>query len=525
MAEEVKRRYSRLAWVALACLVVPMFASYFFDDMFSTISYLFEDPSRTALGWDAAGYGLYTSGYSVLCVFGGLVICGILLDKWGVRITGSIFVGMMAAGALLVLHAITAGYAPAKSLRLAYVGCMFFGLGSEIAGTAVTRSIAKWFRDGPMALAMGLQLAIARLGTAVALVLAPRLVVENAGHVYSLAETARPAVFGIGLMAAGLILWAFFVALDARRFPARRPGAAAQGSTPAASGHEARTGADLSSNNDAVTGADLLSDNDAGTVSDSSSDDGTFRLKDVLKVLTNKNFWLLGLLCVLFYSSIVAFKKFAGAILIPRFGIPAATAGWMVSMLPFSTVIFAPLFGLLVDKRGKGTRWMILGSILALIAHLLLAFAPAGIPFYGYLSMVFLGFGYSLVPAALWPSVPKIVPDKVLGTTYSLIYWVQNLGLLSFKWLAGVILGAAAGSAAAAAAGSAAVASSAGSAAGSAASSVFSAGALSGPVRVELMFVALCVAAVVIALLFARVSRRRPELRLDAPSGKELSPR
>ena len=457
MAETVKRRYSRLAWVALACLVVPMFASYFFDDMFSTISYLFEDPSRTALGWDAAGYGLYTSGYSVLCVFGGLVICGILLDKWGVRITGSIFVGMMAAGALLVLHAITAGYAPAKSLRLAYAGCMFFGLGSEIAGTAVTRSIAKWFREGPMALAMGLQLAIARLGTAVALVLSPRLVVENAGHVYSLSETARPAVFGVGLMAVGLILWALFVALDAR--------------------HDIASGG-----------------------SSSVSAEDPFKLSDVWKVLKNKNFWMLGLLCVLFYSSIVAFKKFAGAILIPRFGIPAATAGWMVSMLPFSTVIFAPLFGLLVDKRGKGTRWMIIGSVLALVAHLLLAFAPAGVPFYGYLSMVFLGFGYSLVPAALWPSVPKIVPDKVLGTTYSLIYWVQNLGLLSFKWLAGIILGSAAVTAVA--------------------STPSAAGAVSGPVRVELMFVALCIAAVLIALLFARVSRRHPELRLDAPSGK-----
>lgn len=457
MVETVKRRYSRLAWVALACLVVPMFASYFFDDMFSTISYLFEDPSRTALGWDAAGYGLYTSGYSVLCVFGGLVICGILLDKWGVRITGSIFVGMMAAGALLVLHAITAGYAPAKSLRLAYAGCMFFGLGSEIAGTAVTRSIAKWFREGPMALAMGLQLAIARLGTAVALVLSPRLVVENAGHVYSLSETARPAVFGVGLMAVGLILWALFVALDARH------------------------------------------DKASGSSSSVSAED-PFKLSDVWKVLKNKNFWMLGLLCVLFYSSIVAFKKFAGAILIPRFGIPAATAGWMVSMLPFSTVIFAPLFGLLVDKRGKGTRWMIIGSVLALVAHLLLAFAPAGVPFYGYLSMVFLGFGYSLVPAALWPSVPKIVPDKVLGTTYSLIYWVQNLGLLSFKWLAGIILGSAAVTAAA--------------------STPSAAGAVSGPVRVELMFVALCIAAVLIALLFARVSRRHPELRLDAPSGK-----
>ena len=466
-AASTDRRYSRLAWLALACLVVPMFASYFFDDMFSSVSYLFDDPSLTALGWSSSGYGLYASGYSVLCVFGGLVVCGILLDKWGVRITGSIFVGMMAAGALLVLHAITAGYAPAKSLRLAYVGCMFFGLGSEIAGTAVTRSIAKWFREGPMALAMGLQLAIARLGTAVALVLSPRLVVENAGHVYSLAETARPAVFGVGLMALGLLLWAVFVALDARSYRRPAPGIASSSSD-----------------------------------SKESSEEEPFRLSDVWKVLTNKNFWMLGLLCVLFYSSIVAFKKFAGAILIPRFDIPASAAGWMVSMLPFSTVIFAPLFGLLVDKRGKGTRWMVLGSVLALIAHLLLAFAPAGVPFYGYLSMVFLGFGYSLVPAALWPSVPKIVPDKVLGTTYSLIYWVQNLGLLSFKWLAGIILGSAAGAAASSTAAAAGVASS----------------ALSGPVRVELMFVALCVAAVLIALLFARVSRRHPELRLDAPS-------
>ncbi len=438
------------AWIALACLVVPMFASYFFDDMFSSISYLFENPALTQLGWDAAGYGLYTSGYSVLCVFGGLVVCGILLDKWGVRITGSIFVGMMAAGAGLVLWALLSG--SSASLTVAYVGCMFFGLGSEIAGTAVTRSIAKWFKGGPMALAMGLQLAIARLGTAFALVLSPKLVSQQAGHVYSLAETARPAVVGMGLMALGLILWAVFVALDAR---ADRLGG--QGVFPSA-----KKKAD-----------------------DSSSDKDEFRFKDVLGVLGNRNFWLLGLLCVLFYSSIIAFKKFAGAILIPRFDIPAEAAGWMVSMLPFSTVIFAPLFGMLVDKAGKGTRWMLLGAVLALIAHLLLAFAPAGVPFWGYLSMVFLGFGYSLVPAALWPSVPKIVPDKVLGTTFALIYWVQNLGLLSFKWLAGIILGKSADN---------------------------------GPVSVELMFVGLCIAAVVVALLFRRTSARHPELQLDQPN-------
>ncbi len=467
------------AWLVLACLVVPMFASYYFDDMFSSISYLFEDPSLTQLGWDAAGYGLYASGYSVLCVFGGLVIGGILLDKWGVRVSGSLFVGMMAAGAGLVLWALLSG--SSASLTVAYVGCMLFGLGSEIAGTAVTRSIAKWFRGGPMALAMGLQLAIARLGTAFALVLSPRLVQQLSGHVYTLAETARPAVVGMGLMALGLILWAFFVALDARGN--RRE--AAESSFSSASLRDLPGSPEISD----LRGGSVRANAPEKELSASQSNDDTFRFKDVLGVLGNRNFWLLGLLCVLFYSSIIAFKKFAGAILIPRFDIPAQTAGWMVSMLPFSTVIFAPLFGMLVDKAGKGTRWMVVGAVLALIAHLILAFAPAGVPFWGYLAMVFLGFGYSLVPAALWPSVPKIVPDKVLGTTFALIYWVQNLGLLSFKWIAGVILGGASAAA-----------------------------AVSGPVAVELMFVGLCVAAVAVAFVFRRTSARHPELRLDQPN-------
>ena len=387
----------------------------------------------------------------MLCIFGGLVLGGILLDKWGVRIAGSFFVVMMAAGAALVLFALLTG--GKHSLDLAYAGGMFFGLGSEIAGTAVNRSIAKWFKGGPLALAMGLQLAIARLGTAFAMVLAPKLVAQQTGHVYSLVECARPALAGMGLMAFGLILWAVFVAID--RKAAEAP-----------SGAFARTG--LRSN---------------------AEDKEKFVLKDVLGVLGNKNFWLLGLLCVLFYSAIIAFKKFAGAILVPRFDIPAQTAGWMISMLPFSTVIFAPLFGLMVDKFGNGTRWMIAGSVLALAAHLLLAFAPQGVPAFGYLAMVLLGFGYSLVPAALWPSATKIVPDKVLGTTFALLFWVQNLGLFSFKVLAGKILAAGAG-----------------------------AGESAAAVSVEQMFVGLCVAAVLLSFIFAGTSLRHPELRLDAPS-------
>ena len=434
--------------------MVPMFASYYFDDMFSTLSHLFENPSALQLGWNSADYGLYTSGYSVLCVFGGLVICGMLLDKWGVRVTGSIFVTMMVGGAALVTYALTSGLPPRTSLTIAYIGCMFFGLGSEIAGVAVTRSIAKWFKEGNMAFAMGVQLAIARLGTAFALVISPKLVMAKAaGETYSLAETASPAFLGLVLMIVGMVLWGVFVAMDAR--------------------FDRREGID-----DKVDTAE----------------EDKFRFSDVIKLLKNKQFIAIALLCVFFYSSVVSFKKFASAILIPRFDVPVEAASWMISMLPFATVVFAPIFGILVDKIGYGTRWMLTGAVLALVAHLLLAFAPSGVPFYGYLSMVFLGFGYSLVPAAMWPSVPKIVPEKVLGTAYSLIYWVQNLGLMSFKMLAGKIL---------------------------ADTNLDKGVSETGAVWVEVMFVAVCIVALFLAFALRMSSIRNPQLRLDLPDKKK----
>lgn len=443
------RKYS--CWIALACLVVPMFASYYFDDMFSTLSHLFENPSALQLGWDSADYGLYASGYSVLCVFGGLVIGGLLLDKWGVRMTGSIFVTMMAGGSAMVTYALTSGLAPKVSLTIAYVGCMFFGLGSEIAGVAVTRSIAKWFKEGNMAFAMGLQLAIARLGTAFALVISPKLVAQKAaGEVYTLSETASPAFLGLILMLVGMVLWGIFVAMDAK--------------------YDKESG---------------LKD----TVETAEED--KFRFSDVLKLLKNKHYIVIALLCVFFYSSVVSFKKFATAILIPRFDVPVEAASWMVSMLPFATVIFAPVFGILVDKIGHGTKWMLVGAVLALVAHVMLAFAPSGVPFYGYLSMVFLGFGYSLVPAAMWPSVPKLVPEKVLGTAYSLIYWVQNLGLMSFKMIAGKIL---------------------------ATSSIKQGVGDAGAVWVEVMFVGVCVVALFLAVSLTISSRRNPQLKIDLPA-------
>ncbi len=439
-------------WIAWACLVIPMFASYFFDDMFSTISHIFKNPEMLELGWSMSDYGFYAGGYSFLCVWGGLIVCGILLDKWGVRVTGSIFVGLMTLGAALVYITISspAIVATGKSLTIAYVGCMLFGLGSEIAGVAVTRSIAKWFKGKSMALAMGLQLSIARLGTAAALLLSPVLVAESAAG-YPLNVTSKPAFIGVMLLLVGSIVWAIFVAMDAKF------------------------------------------DRQAGTTDKvETAEEDKFKFSDIIKVLTNKHYLLISLLCVFFYCCIISFKKFATAILIPRFGGEVAaeferTASTMVSMIPFFTVVFTPLFGSLVDKIGKATTWMITGSVLVFSAHLIIAFAPAQ-PIFGYIGIAILGVGYSLVPAAMWPSVPKIVPEKNLGTAYSLIYWIQNMGMLLVPIFVGGILERNTGVEAA--------------------------------VKAEYIFIALGIVAITVSLMLFFSSKKNPQLQLDEPNKK-----
>ena len=439
-------------WIAWACLVIPMFASYFFDDMFSTISHIFKNPEMLELGWSMSDYGFYAGGYSFLCVWGGLIVCGILLDKWGVRVTGSIFVGLMTLGAALVYITISSPAIVAKgnSLTIAYVGCMLFGLGSEIAGVAVTRSIAKWFKGKSMALAMGLQLSIARLGTAAALLLSPVLVAESAAG-YPLDVTSKPAFIGVMLLLLGSIVWAIFVAMDAKF------------------------------------------DRQAGTTDKvETAEEDKFKFSDIIKVLTNKHYLLISLLCVFFYCCIISFKKFATAILIPRFGGEVAaeferTASTMVSMIPFFTVVFTPLFGSLVDKIGKATTWMITGPVLVFSAHLIIAFAPAQ-PIFGYIGIAILGVGYSLVPAAMWPSVPKIVPEKNLGTAYSLIYWIQNMGMLLVPIFVGGILERNTGVEAA--------------------------------VKAEYIFIALGIVAITVSLMLFFSSKKNPQLQLDEPNKK-----
>ena len=438
-------------WIVLACLVVPMFASYFFDDMFSSLSELFKNPECLELGWNMADYGFYASGYSFLCIWGGLIVCGALLDKFGVRLVGSIFVGMMVGGAALVTFAISAGFTPKTSLTIAYIGCMLFGLGSEIAGVSVTRSIAKWFKGKNMALAMGLQLAIARFGTATAILIAPKIVAQKAvGEIYTLSETNQPALIGLAVLAVGAILWAIFVAMDTKF--------------------------------DKETGE---------TDKVETAEEDKFRFSDIWKVLSNPRFLMIAILCVTFYCCVIRFKKFGVSILLPLFGVNLDIATVLLAMIPFFTILFTPLFGALVDKVGKATTWMVVGASLVLTSHLIISFAPQGVPAYAYIAIALLGIGYSLVPSAMWPSVPKIIPEKNLGTAYSLIYWVQNIGMWAVPIYVGKIF----------------------------TKTITEAGnkaqEISAALKAEYVFILLGIIAIGVAIMLLRSSRKHPELGLD----------
>jgi nitrate/nitrite transporter NarK len=328
---------------------------------------------------------------------------------------------------------------------------MLFGLGSEIAGVSVTRSIAKWFKGRNMALAMGLQLAIARFGTATAILIAPMIVTQKAaGEMYLLSDTNKPALIGLAVLAVGALLWAVFVAMDTR--------------------FDRQTG-----ETDKVETAE----------------EDKFRFSDIWKVLTNPRFMMIAVLCVTFYCTVIRFKKFGVSILLPLFGVDLDIATVLLAMIPFFTILFTPLFGALVDKVGKATLWMIVGSALVLTSHLIITFAPQGVPMYAYIAIALLGIGYSLVPSAMWPSVPKIIPEKNLGTAYSLIYWVQNLGM----WAVPIFVG-----------------------------KIFKhiitepgnkVQEISAAIQAEYVFISLGVIAIAVALMLFFSSKKHPELGLD----------
>lgn len=382
-----------------------MFFAYMFVDVMAPIKSLLEP----ALGWSSTAYGTYRSAEYFLNVWGFLIVAGIILDKCGVRFTGTLSASLMLVGACIKLYGISDMFAGSAleswlnswwttipaSAKMASFGFMIFGCGCEMAGTTVSKALAKWFKGKEMALAMGLEMAIARIGVFSIFSLSP-WIAEKMGSV------VVPVAFCTVLLLVGLIFFLVFCILD-RKF-------------------------------DKQLEADKIKED---------VPDEQFRVSDIWMVLSSRIFWVVALLCVLYYSAIFPFQAYGAEMLQCNLhGISAQTASNIFRWFPVGAAIITPLLGIYLDRKGKGATMLICGSLLLIVCHLIFAFAvPAtGSSLLAYVTIVVLGISFALVPAALWPSVPKIIEERVLGSAYCLIFWVQNIGLCFVPLLIGNVL-------------------------------------------------------------------------------------
>jgi len=391
-------------WFVLGTVAFLMLTGYFFTDILSPLQGLL----REQAGWSNTEYGTFAGSYSVLNVFALMLIFGgVILDKLGIRFTGVFFIGVMIIGAFFNYYALTetfingglgydflnsflVDYKP--SLKLAIIGYSLFGVGVEIAGITVSRILVKWFKGKELALAMGLEMATARGGMLLAFSASPMM--TGADKVIS-----RPLAFGVILLVIGFIAFLVHNMMDKR----------------------------LDKETDAM-------------ITDEEPEE-EFKVKDVFLLFKNPGFIYIALLCVLFYSAVFPFTKFAPDLMTQKYGFDDFWAGKMVSLLPIGTMILTPLFGTFLDNKGKGASIMVLGSILLIIVHSIFAFGPDSKVF-AVIAMVILGFAFSFVPAAMWPSVPKIIPESRLGSAYAMIFMIQNVGLMTFPMLLGSVLDA-----------------------------------------------------------------------------------
>jgi len=388
------RESSAARWTALAIVSFTMFCGYFIADAMSPLKPMLE----SQLLWDNMDYGIFTSAYGWFNVFLlMLILGGILLDKTGVRFTGILSTSVMVIGAGLKFFAIShffpEGLAPIFGIKaqvmIAALGYATFAVGVEIAGITVSRIIVKWFKGKEMALAMGLQVAFARLGTLLAVAI-PLPIAKYFGDV------SIPILFGALLLCIGLIAYIVYVRMDIKL--------------------------------------------EASEAHIEKEEEEPFKMSDVVSIITNKGFWLIALLCVLFYSAVFPWIKFATDLVINKYQVNPDLAGLIPSVLPLGTLFLTPFFGNMYDKKGKGASIMIIGAVLLIFVHSIFS-----IPFLNnwMLAMavtVVLGVALSLVPSAMWPSVPKIIPEKQLGTAYALIFWIQNWGLMGVPLLIGFVL-------------------------------------------------------------------------------------
>lgn len=391
-------------WTVLVLVALMMFFAYMFVDVMSPLKSLVE----SKLGWDSGVFGKYAASEYILNVCGFLILAGIILDKLGVRFSGILSAGLMVFGAGMKFIAVSDWFQGTAfcgwldswwvelpgSAKMASLGFMIFGCGCEMEGTNVSKILAKWFKGKEMALAMGLEMAIARLGVFGVMWIAP-LISEKFDN-----SIIAPVGFCGALLVIGLINFIIFGIMD-RKFDSQ-----------------------------------LV---DAGLATAEKSSEDEFHISDLKAIFTSKMFWIVSLLCVLYYSAIFPFQRYATNFLEETLAIDAASAAKLFSCFPVLAMVMTPMLGIFLDRKGKGATMLMFGSIIMIVCHLSFAFILPAFPqkWFALLLIVVLGISFSLVPAALWPSVPKIIDEKILGSAYCLIFWVQNIGLCLVPMLIG----------------------------------------------------------------------------------------
>jgi len=386
-------------WTALAVVAFTMLCGYYMTDVMAPLKPMLE----SQLLWDSQEYGFFTSAYGWFNVFLlMLIIGGIILDKKGMRFTGKMATMLMVGGAAIKYWAISTNSLDAQMIFgmkaqvvMAGVGYAIFGVGVETAGITVSKIIVKWFKGKEMALAMGLEMATARIGTTLALATSAPIA-RGLGHV------SMPVLVCLIMLCIGLIAFFIYCGMDKKL--------------------------------DASIAA-----TDTRTEAEK-NEESSFELKDILLILKNKGWWYIAILCVLFYSAVFPFLKFASDLMVNKFGLDPDVAGIIPSMLPFGTMILTPFFGNLYDRKGKGATIMIIGALLLIFVHAMFSMPFVNKPWMAVVLIIILGIGFSLVPSAMWPSVPKIIPEKQLGTAYALVFWVQNWGLMGVPYIIGLVL-------------------------------------------------------------------------------------
>lgn len=404
-----------MRWTALVLLAAAMFFGYIFMDVLSPLQANLQELQ----GWDPAAYGRFAGSETFLNVFVFfLIFAGIILDKMGVRFTAVLSGSVMVVGGFINYFALTDMFQGSAfenamnhfmnlpdawwnvtpfyagmpaSAKLSALGFMIFGCGVEMAGITVSRGIVKWFQGKEMALAMGTEMALARVGVAVVMVGSP-MVAAFGGSI----SVSRPVGLAVLLMIIGLICFIVYGFMDKKL--------------------------------------------DKEGVQEEKDD--PFKVSDLGKIFSSGVFWIVAMLCVLYYSAIFPFQKYAINMLQCNLGISAEDAGLVFFVFPLGAAAITPLLGNFLDRKGKGATMLMLGAILMIACHLTFAFVvPAtGSKLITYTAIIVLGISFSLVPASLWPSVPKLVDAKLLGSAYAVIFWIQNIGLYAFPMIIGAVL-------------------------------------------------------------------------------------